>query len=1101
MSNANEKRSSNSRSPLERWIYQTIAVRGLRVKFRLRGNNLHLLLEHQTCPERTATLLWLIPALQETNLNTLLPEEQPPIYQIQLYVCEAGQPRPNWTASIYLNQLQHHLDQLQVEQPATEFSFAAPTSATSSVRPATPPIEGTDTASLALSNRHLAKQGQETAIACYLSETISDWGVAVRVSAKTVPYTPPAAVYSTDSPLNDGLTTRRLWIACQAAYGLDPGTIGEPITQKLRELEIEGYRDAVIVFQVAGESRPDWLLRVDLTPPTEMLREWARWGDVEAIQRLVNQDLQPWRLEVSKATLTDTTLHLCTSWLPIGEIEIDQKRVKADVALLLEALGPQGIHAAMLYGPANEEVPSWVEWLQLPAALHAAFAEMPITLAQQADWSAIAFLLHRLLNPDLNSYLLMGGIRLQLLPKDDPNAGSDVCKTLLHVMAEGTACPDQQHVSTTIVRFMRQLRLPTVSGVRIYGRRAGQKKPLWSYGTDFVTRKRLVPEVTPEFAATADYVQDLIAQPDEPILRPDLTPADLQAAWTNAHQRAIHKIQSVLTRSHLFVYRPDPQPPSGALPGRVSYQGASVGLIWSAVGLLLLVQGNWLLGSWVRSQPTASEAETRSTLIAPSEPVVASEAPPSPQPQPVRNLPKLSLQKSPAATGVFNTEGFTRSTDEPIVPASTPMPRQPQTNRSLPYTPSNLPQANRSLPYTPPNPQTDQIAAEIQAQATNLPTFNSRQLDQKLQLYYKFLEESGTPDVLIVGSSRALRGIDPIALKKSLANLGYSDLKIFNFGLNGATAQVVDLLLERILTPEQLPRLVIWADGARAFNSGTTDITYNGVVASAAFRQLTAGTFPIPTANADSPATPETTSEQVAYSSLTLSYDQIDRWLSQQLASVARVYQERDRLKHLIQGSMTGFMPDTPESSATTANSAAPASSVAVPRTGQPLPDLQGFLPLAIQFNPATYYQKYARVIGQYDSDYKSFRIQGEQETALKSFLRFTKAREIPVIFVNLPLTEDYLDPYRMRHEQGFRQYMVNLAMQSPGFTFRDLSEKWTTNYPYFSDPSHLNRYGAYAVSRILAQDPMIPWAKARSKTLTQQAEAERSNASNSQND
>jgi hypothetical protein len=28
----------------------------------------------------------------------------------------------------------------------------------------------------------------------------------------------------------------------------------------------------------------------------------------------------------------------------------------------------------------------------------------------------------------------------------------------------------------------------------------------------------------------------------------------------------------------------------------------------------------------------------------------------------------------------------------------------------------------------------------------------------------------------------------------------------------------------------------------------------------------------------------------------------------------------------------------------------------------------------------------------------------------------------------------------------------------------------------YFSDPSHLNRYGAYTVSNQLAQDPMIPW-------------------------
>ncbi|WP_088890323.1 hypothetical protein [Leptolyngbya ohadii] len=368
----------------------------------------------------------------------------------------------------------------------------------------------------------------------------------------------------------------------------------------------------------------------------------------------------------------------------------------------------------------------------------------------------------------------------------------------------------------------------------------------------------------------------------------------------------------------------------------------------------------------------------------------------------------------------------------------------------------------------------NQAAFEIQAQAADLPTFNSRQLDQKLQLYYNFLRERGTPDVLIVGSSRALRGIDPIALEQELAKLGYRDLKIFNLGLNGATVQVVDLLMQRILTPEQLPKLIIWADGARAFNSGTTDITYNGIVASPAYRQLLAGTFPIPSTTGTEAQPAENSGFRFSFStSLTESYQQIDRWFSGQLAEVAPVYEGRDRLKNLIQQQLTAFMPED-------GDQPVPAVSFSPDQTtlqpGQPTMDLQGFLSLGIQFNPATYYQKHARVLGQYDSDYENFRIQGEQEDALSSLLEFTEARRIPLVFVNLPLTRDYLDPARLRHERSFRQYMVQQRLGDRGLIFRDLGEKWTTQLDYFSDPSHLNRYGAYAVSKAIAQDPLIPW-------------------------
>ena len=64
---------------------------------------------------------------------------------------------------------------------------------------------------------------------------------------------------------------------------------------------------------------------------------------------------------------------------------------------------------------------------------------------------------------------------------------------------------------------------------------------------------------------------------------------------------------------------------------------------------------------------------------------------------------------------------------------------------------------------------------------------------------------------------------------------------------------------------------------------------------------------------------------------------------------------------------------------------------------------------------------------------------------------------------------------------------MVQLSLDHASFAFRDLSEQWTTQYRYFSDPSHLNRYGAYALSLKLAQDAKIPWRKSEQATQSKQ--------------
>ena len=86
-------------------------------------------------------------------------------------------------------------------------------------------------------------------------------------------------------------TQKILWVSCEATYSPDPSLLAEPITQKLRDLQLKDFHEALISLIVRGETSPDWMLRVDLTPPDLMLQEWASWGDVTAIERLLKQKL------------------------------------------------------------------------------------------------------------------------------------------------------------------------------------------------------------------------------------------------------------------------------------------------------------------------------------------------------------------------------------------------------------------------------------------------------------------------------------------------------------------------------------------------------------------------------------------------------------------------------------------------------------------------------------------------------------------------------------------------------------------------------------------------------------------------------------------
>ncbi|WP_417063900.1 hypothetical protein [Kamptonema animale] len=363
-----------------------------------------------------------------------------------------------------------------------------------------------------------------------------------------------------------------------------------------------------------------------------------------------------------------------------------------------------------------------------------------------------------------------------------------------------------------------------------------------------------------------------------------------------------------------------------------------------------------------------------------------------------------------------------------------------------------------------------QQAATLRSQV-NSPSFSSDLLDQQLQLYLSYVAALGPPDILIVGSSRALQGIDPKQLQQSLAFQGYFDLKVFNFGVNGATAQVVEFQLRKLLTQQQMPQMILWADGVRAFNSGRVDRTFDAIATSEGNKMLAAGIRPKLSENQSQntrqcykfPQPCNTTlpgefSTDLEGEALKVSY-------SQELNSQVRI-----------------FPPlQTQDLNLKTQNFLSPERTLAQASLGESdnAIDANGFLALSARYNPATYYNNRPFVAGNYDGDYSNFTLDGKQIAALSAIANFAKSRKIPLVFVNLPLTEDYLDSVRSRAEQTFRQRMQRLA-QEKGFIFRDFSQRWSQRNDYFFDPSHLNRYGAIAVSEELATDLGIPWPTPR---------------------
>ncbi len=955
---------------LAQWVSQATGINSLGVKVRLRGNDLHILCESHESPPRWNTLSDLLKALQQTNLDALTKSEQPSIYQVFVYGKKKTEKRPEWCHKVYLNQLDKHLEEVKLGLLRADTSSGG---------------------ALILSNESLARQGDPIAIARYLSETLSTLGVAVQVKVKN-----QKAAKIADRK-------NRLWVFCQSNYTPDPSLIAEPVATKLRNLNLLNYKDAVISTQVVGETQPDWLLLIDLTPPEVMLKEWARWGDVQAIVRLLNIKFANSSVEV-QASLQDSTLHIfCTPASKSSEEQVipDKTLCLDKIIPLIEAIAPQGLLSAAIYGQqtATDSQPSWIDWQSLPAKEHPALATSPMELAKVGDIEAITFLLQRLLNPNLDRRLKTGGIRVILAQKQD----------LLHIMCDAPVCPARKRIAAKVINFVKHLQVPGLAGARIYGRRAGNKKPFWQFGTDFQQRQRVVPEATPEFAATSAYVQELLPNENEPVLRPDLTAEEVHTFVASVARDWGGTIKNWFLKTQLFVEK---QPSESNSDNRIR----RIALIWGSLGLLLTLQTDWVLGQ-ILSYGAPATTVTQSPPVATEETTTAF-------------LANTTEEKSnPNST--FNGSGFTQQN-----------------------------QAARGKATA---------TAILLAARSQLPSFNSRQLDEQLALYKQRLAKNGTPpDVLIIGSSRALRGIDPAALSKGLATEGYRDVDVFNFGINGATAQVVDFIIRRVLQPAELPRTIIWADGSRAFNSGREDNTFDAIAASRGYQYALKASL----ARQDSQDnSPKTAKEVEITKQKSNGYEIINDTLNEGFATVSSSYDKRDELKSQlvkIYKSLPIIGALKKADSANDLTDSEDVSNYAV--------DFDGFLPLSMRFDPNTYYKKHPKVGGIYDRDYQNFELVGEQNAALEALLNYTESRNINVVFVNLPLTAEYLDPTRTKYEQEFEQYMLSLATRS-NFIYRDLSQTWLKANDYFSDPSHLNRYGAYEVSKMLAKDPMIPWS------------------------
>ncbi|NES22516.1 MAG: DUF1574 domain-containing protein, partial [Symploca sp. SIO3E6] len=482
-------------SSLAQWVHNTLGQEGVRLKIRLRGNNLHILCESDQDLEAQQIVSRLIKALKGQQGEAKLPLELAnPIHEITLYGRTLGKERPDWIKQIKLK-LKENAQVSETSDPeATDGS-------------ATNHDLGGEEESIPDS------ESPET-IASYLQEPLQTLGVSVTVITQNLPeVSAEQAAEVTEQQTTDksqpSSVNQRLWVICNSDYSPDSSLLTDLVIEQLRNLRLSGFRDAAICSQVSGEAALEWMLRVDLTPPEVMLKDWAHWGDVQAIAWMLNQTLASQGMLV-RAVQKESTLHLfCSVLVAQKKVTPKQETAVKLIQPLLESLAPQGIQGATIYGvesdhnslaPEQEKL-AWIDWLNLPAAENQSLANSAYDLAQQGNQDALTFLLERLLNPDLERRLATGGIQVKIRRKQN----------LLHVMSEAPVCPPQAQVGSPVARFIRELAISEIVGVRVYGRRAGATSPSWNHGVNFVHRSRQVPETAPEFAPSDAYLHELVA--------------------------------------------------------------------------------------------------------------------------------------------------------------------------------------------------------------------------------------------------------------------------------------------------------------------------------------------------------------------------------------------------------------------------------------------------------------------------------------------------------------------------------------------------------------------------------------------------------------
>ncbi len=626
-------------------------------------------------------------------------------------------------------------------------------------------------------------------------------------------------------------------------------------------------------------------------------------------------------------------------------------------------------------------------------------------------------------------------------------------KNLLHIISiicnicDNSICPAPYQVSRKFTQFIiHKLEISTITSISnfpLYGNRVADQELLWFHGLNMLERSRLVPPETMEFA-TVSYIRYEIAdQTGEPILCPnsrnDKIPTLFKQITKNWTTNINKQIKKLLVNSKLFTtfnqdtnHKPDQD-----------NKGIGDGMIWLGLGLVLVLQSDLIL-SYVLARSLKSYPQNNN-IVSPSP--LGSQS----------SLQQENNQKKPTANQSVTPESLNH-------------------NQSTFNASKFINDHDTNFPVTPLTENATATAILLTARS-QMPSFNARQLDEQLALYKQRLAmKKRPPDVLIVGSSRALRGVDPLALSRTLASQGHGNLDIFNFGINGATAQVVDCLIRQILEPEELPKLILWADGSRAFNNGREDITFNAIAVSQAYKQVLQKTktrVNTDGINKDQQGSLSNISSKSATKNINI-YQVADDWLNQSLSGLSASYKNREQLKTILQKQLENlpFIYQNPQ----VTSKVNLTSYSAITNSVQGV-DFDGFLPVSVRFNPAIYYQKYPKVSGDYDNDYKSFQLAGKQDQAFRSVLEFTKKNNIPLVFINMPLTSDYLDPVRTKYEQQFQKHLLKFT-SDPHFIYRDLSQLWPTASNYFSDPSHINRYGAYEVSKNLALDPVISWTK-----------------------